>query len=187
MKVLLESVLSASAATKAWLPVVLVIAVGACGNGVGPTVVPEGTLRFAYQGEIEGSFDVTGAYPPPGQDCTACAFARPTVQGDRLAIAGSRSRDDLRDNLTFTIPYPTQPGQYVLEAPSNFAYGIPAHGTPKYAFRMVSGEVIITELEDGRIRGEFSGEGEDIAYLPEDTVWRVEIVRGTFDLPVLAR
>lgn len=172
--------------SRSWFAASLVAALTACSDGTAPTA-PAGTLRFTYQGEIEGSFDVTGAYPPPGKACDTCAFSRPTVQGNRLGIAAYRERDGLRDILTVTIPYPAAPGRYVADAPSDFAYGIPAQGVPEYAFRLVSAEVVIAEIKDGRIRGEFTGQGEDFAAFPETKARRVEIVNGTFDLPVLRR
>ena len=89
--------------------------------------------------------------------------------------------------LTITIPYPRELGRYAPELPSDFAYGIPANGAPEYTFRLVTGEVVVTQLSDRRIRGTFTGQGEDLAPLPNPTVRHVAIMDGTFDLPVLSR
>jgi hypothetical protein len=44
-------------------PLALTVVLAACSDVGGPAGAAEGTLRFTYQGEIEGSFDVTGGYP----------------------------------------------------------------------------------------------------------------------------
>ena len=175
-----------------WRFALLLAVALACSDGAGPGA-PEGTLRFNYQGAIAGSFDATGAYPPPGEDCSTCAYAIPTVQGDHLGLSGHRARGDLRDMLTVTIPYPTGPGRYDGEIPSDFAYGIPpavpgynSRLNPEYAFRLTV-EVFVSEINGERIRGEFTAEGEDFGSLPQDAVRRIEIANGTFDLPLVRR
>jgi hypothetical protein len=171
------------------VPFIFAIVAAACSSGTEPVGEPEGSLSFAYTGEIEGTFDVTGAFPPPGQDCEACAYASPSVQGDRLLLAAHRRRGDVFDRLIVTIANPSGPGRYEPELVSDaFVYGVPTLGVPEYRFRFDSGEVVVTALDDARIQGEFRAEGEhfDLGAGPPGTL-RVEIVDGAFDLPILRR
>lgn len=109
------------------------------------------------------------------------------MQGDLLLLQAYRARGQLLDILTITIAYPAEPGRYGPEIPSDFAYGVPSPGQPGYAFRLVSGDVVIAGLEGQRIRGEFTAVGENVDFLADPQVRNLQVANGSFDVPILER
>lgn len=75
-----------------WLrsPVVLLAAALGCSDGAGPVPAPEGTLRFTYQGEIEGA------------DGGAASDVRQAGRRRRLTHIGIEMRGEREDDRSVT-------------------------------------------------------------------------------------
>jgi hypothetical protein len=152
----------------------------------GPQPTESGSMSFTFTGALEGSFTVDGAHPGLSDQPTTSAGALPSVGGDRLMLSGIRLHGSVLDALNLEVALPSEPGTFAAGSTSTFSYGQSLETGVGQYYVISSGEIVVSEISESRIRGSFAAVAERNVYFPEPMTERIEITDGRFDLPILA-
>ncbi|HET7273551.1 MAG TPA: hypothetical protein VFI91_00105 [Longimicrobiaceae bacterium] len=171
------------------VPAALIIAltISACSDSTEPEPSQSGSLSFTYSGARTGDFLVSWKYAP-GLDPSSFAAALESAPGSFLLTAIRTSEGDEGvlgkalylgiDGAMTTGTYGATSGSLLLQTDAN---------SPQTAsnFDLVSGVVVLTEIEGNQISGTFSGTFVSLAIPTEGAPDSVKITDGRFDIPVL--
>lgn len=169
----------------------------ACSSG--PTMpdddgLPHGEVSFSFTGDVAGDFDVSG----PSHDLVSGAGAHASINDDlRILLINAVQRRGapsagLRDEVFLYAPLPTSAGSFPLMTLSRVTYGKPCTTArclepvePMYEFMILSGTVTFLEIEEDRVRGEFSAIGADVDQSRDPMILDISIEGGSFDVPII--
>lgn len=158
-----------------------------------------GTLAFSYAGDRSGSYVVGGEIALDAErrpQFGTWAAALPDAEGD-IQIAASQARNAPEATVfLLALNNITAPGTYPIdldctqETRSSCAIGFFAFGynwanvdeSPEALYFVADGSVTVTEIDGGRVRGTFRGEGPR---LPGGSGTTISFSDGNFDVPVV--
>jgi hypothetical protein len=166
----------------------------ACKDSNGPDRRLVGEAHFTYSGTVNGEFDAEGRVTMANFETGTFAFAqRGHDRGNEMVIIYAqegRSDSDKYDGLLLALEKPAVGTVTCVESTpdcpffASFVLGQDDTSTaePESMFFGTSGQVTVTEIDDGRVRGTFSF---SMAGLLGDSDGEVEVRNGTFDLPLM--
>ena len=171
----------------------LLLPLAACGDDdpVGPD--PTGSLSFNYNGDISGTFSVSGEPRLTSTGLPQNPFAVATTEGGSLLVFGARPATGNKFDLV-RIEGELGAGTFqVCSAPSAdcpggiFLLGLnDALNSFDQAYVLTSGTVTVSEVNGERVRGSFQGTAVrlDPATGQRDPTRTITISNGQFDAPV---
>lgn len=169
-----------------------------------------GVLAFTYTGDETGRFfafgepdSVSGSAPMGAEFARATHFylGIPTRQEFGTAVtATARAPGGLQDGIHIQFPGPLQPGTYNISTCGrgggpfcpliNLSFGsdpsVVGGGTETRYYSFTSGTITIQSVQDGRVRGTFSGTAVSTDWSTGETS-TIVITDGRFDVPVTER
>jgi len=172
-----------------WLFVLgVLLNLGACRSSTAPEPVPSGEVAALLSGAVDGSFSAVGSEPPDGELSTF-ASARSGALAGAFGIMGMRARSGVHDALLLELYGVTGPGVY--PARGSFLDGFEGPSFASLAggrrFNITAGEIQISSVAGGRIRGEFSATAVEaiMRFPPAAPPETLQIRSGRFDVPIV--
>lgn len=167
-----------------------------CGDdGTGPSRTVQGSLTFAYAGDVQGSFDVAGSFNVPDPGNVAFAAGRlGAIRGSAraLTVLGHQpisGNDGLANEVLIAVRDP-EPGTVTCEVneadcpfSAFFFSEVAQSGATEGYYGSTGGTVTITSLENGRALGTFAFELVELEVTDGPAL---QITSGSFDVPILA-
>lgn len=176
------------------IPALILLAslVCACGgdDGTGPEPPPTGggSLSFDVSGDRQGRFTASGRVPS-GTSAYG-TWSAGAVLDTALVLVGSRARTSPRVDLFFLVVVGgIRPGTYPLDAIEGTTLGfllfdVHAGSTDvdsaADAYVLTTGTVTVTQVDEERARGAFTGDGIHLS----DGSRRIFVRGGSFDVPL---
>ena len=167
----------------------------ACKDSNGPDRRLVGEAHFTYSGAANGEFDAEGRVTLANFETGTFAFAQRGADrgGDEMLIIYAqegRSDSDKYDGLLLALEDPAVGTVTCTESNpdcpffASFVLGQDDTSTAEAEsmFFGTAGQLTVTEMDDGRVRGTFSF---SMAGLLGDSDGEVEVRNGTFDLPLM--
>jgi hypothetical protein len=164
----------------------LLLVLGACRSSTAPESVPSGELAALLSGAVDDGFSAVGAEPRPSDGLTTFASARPGAVAGVYGIMGVRARSGVHDALLLELYGVTGPGGY--PARGSFLHGVQGSSfAGGRRFEMTAGEIQVTSVADGRIRGEFAAIAVEaiMRFPPAAPPETLQIRNGRFDVPIV--
>lgn len=185
------------------LAVIGALLLSACDNDVAAPDVeatPAGEIRFRYSGDRAGTFQAQGALRRrlPGElvfGSYAAGFRDSTTLFVEGVQAGTRPKGDV---LILAVAGFTGPGTYSIDLDrcatasscSGMVFGLGVNMEndrlpPDRVYLTTSGSAVVTAVQDGRVRGTFSGVAALFNLETSSRGPELRISDGTFDVPLL--
>lgn len=144
-----------------------------CSDSSGPN--DRGTLSFTYTGAGGGNYSASGEAPSVGAPPTTSSWAAGFVEAGETHVAASNPRSGGLVDLVLLRLERTTTGSVTIDPSCNIDGFTPCTGmqfminfngngdTADFFCGLTSGTIVLTEIDDDRASGSFSGSGQCFA------------------------
>jgi hypothetical protein len=165
------------------------------GSPMDPDEGTIGSMSYAYEGDITGSFSASGRVPATSPEGKTWAFAMREGNSGPMLVEASRQLQNNRYDHTLLAIHGSAPGTYAINGDCGeedctgvlVFFGMETGDDADFdrMCTLSSGSITVASASNGRARGSFSGEGTCIGFAGDEMMLESFSVRnGQFDTPL---